>query len=337
MVGQRFITGLEGHPYFELASVMASEKSAGKKYAEAAKWYLDSGIPGDVAGMSVDVMDASQVSERKLDLVFSAIPSEFALDTEAAFAEHVPLFSNTKTYRMVDDVPLVLAEVNPDHMQLVKTQQKNRGWGGYITTNANCTTIGFVLPLKPVFDELGVRWVNMTSMQALSGAGYDGVPSMAIVDNLIPFIKNEEPKCEIEPLKILGKLEGGRIKNADFGVIASCNRVPVLDGHTISVLAGTEKDFDEGGVKKIFRKFNPLKGMNLPTAPDPPIIVREEDDRPQPRRDRMAGGGMAESVGRIGRKGDKILCFTCLSHNTIRGAAGASILNAELAREKGLL
>jgi len=220
---------------------------------------------------------------------------------------------------------------------MVKVQQEKRGWKGYIVTNPNCTTIGFALPLKPIFDELGVEHVNMTSMQALSGAGYDGVPSMAIMDNLIPFIGNEEGKCEAEPKKILGKFEGDKFVDSPFPIIASCNRVPVLDGHTIAVTVGTSKDFKEAEVKKIFSKFNPLKQLKLHTSPDPVIVVREEDDRPQPRRDRMAGNGMACTVGRITRKAEKTLRFVALTHNTIRGAAGASILNAELARARKLL
>jgi len=337
MVGQRFIQGLEDHPLFEIGALCASERSAGKTYKEAAKWYIEGDIPTDIAQMKVETIDTKTIEENSIDLVFSGIPSSIAEETEAAFAQHVPLFSNTKTYRMVDDVPLVLAEVNPDHLDLVKTQQENRGWNGYITTNANCTTIGYVLALKPIYDSLGVDWVNMTSMQALSGAGYDGVPSMAIIDNLVPFIGNEEGKCEKEPLKILGKLDGGKLTDAQFKVVASCNRVAVIDGHTIAVTVGTEKDFDVDEVKKILRDFNPLKGMNLPTAPDPPIIVRDEDDRPQPRRDRGAGNGMAMTVGRVARKYEKTLRIVCLTHNTVRGAAGASILNAELAKEKGLL
>jgi aspartate-semialdehyde dehydrogenase len=174
-------------------------------------------------------------------------------------------------------------------------------------------------------------------MQSLSGAGYDGVPSMAIVDNLIPYIGGEEEKCEIEPRKILGKFKSGKVENADFSVLASCNRVAVLDGHMVAVSVGTEKDFTVEEVKNLFRKFNPLKKFNLPTSPDPVIIVREEDDRPQPRRDRNAGKGMAASVGRISRKLEKTLRFTSLTHNTIRGAAGASILNAELALKKKIL
>ncbi len=338
MVGQRFIELLEGHPYFEVASVMASERSAGKKYNEAAKWYLAGEIPEKIADMEVDLIDVKSVRENKLDLIFSAIPAEIAREAEASFAKEVPLFSNTKTYRMDDDVPLLIGDVNPEHLDMVQKQKKNRNWNGYIVTNPNCTTIAFVIPLKPIMDGFGIDWVNVTSMQALSGAGYDGVPSMAILDNLIPFIGGEEEKVELEPLKILGALSGGKVKNAEFSICASCNRVPVLDGHIVVVVAGLKKKFEVDDVKNALKKYKsePQK-LKLPSAPDPTIVVRDEENRPQPRLDRMVGNGMATTVGRIAKKREGVLRFTCLSHNTIRGAAGASVLNAELAYKKKLL
>lgn len=338
MVGQRFIQYLNNHPYFEIAALAASEKSAGKKYREAAKWYLPESIPKDVSEMIVENMSSKIIEEYDLNLVFSAVPSDIAKTVEADFATYVPLFSNTSTYRMEEDVPLMIPEVNPEHFSLIKIQQKNRGWGGYIITNPNCTTVGFIVPLKPILDTLGIRWVNMTSMQACSGAGYDGVPSMAIIDNIIPHIKNEEEKCETEGLKILGRFEKNQVKYADFQIIASCNRVPVLDGHMIDVLIGTREDFDADKVKKILSKFEGLpQKMNLPTAPKPLIVVKDEDDRPQPRFDRDLGKRMAITVGRIARKRERVLRLACLSHNTVRGAAGASVLNAELAYKKKLL
>ncbi|MFH1125747.1 MAG: aspartate-semialdehyde dehydrogenase [Candidatus Altiarchaeota archaeon] len=338
MVGQRFIQGLENHPYFEVSVLAASERSVGKKYSEAAKWYIEGDIPKDIASMRVELIDKRIIKENKIDLAFSAVPSEVAREVEGSFAEEIPVFSNTKTYRMDDDIPLMIPEVNAEHFDLIKIQRKRRNWKGYLITNPNCTTISFALPLKPIYDSLGISWINMTSMQALSGAGYDGVPSMAIVDNLIPFIGGEEEKCEIEPQKILGRLHDGKVKFADFNVIASCNRVAVLDGHMVATVVGTRQDFTVNQVKEIFRKFKgePQK-LKLPTAPDPVIVVRDEDDRPQPRRDRNAGKGMAVTVGRIARKKENVLRFTALSHNTIRGAAGASILNAELAFKKKLL
>jgi aspartate-semialdehyde dehydrogenase len=337
MVGQRFIQGLQGHPFFEVGVLAASERSAGRKYVEAAKWYIEGDIPKEIASMRVEPIDKKIIKEHGIDLAFSAIPADIAREVEGGFAESVPVFSNTKTYRMDEDVPLMIPEVNPGHLDLVKIQKKKRGWSGFIVTNPNCTTVGVALPLKPVYDSLGISWVNMTSMQALSGAGYEGVPSMAIVDNLIPYINGEEEKCETEPLKILGGIEKDRVRNADFRVIASCNRVSVLDGHTIAVTVGTKKDFDVDEARMLLSGFEgEPQRLKLPTAPNPVIVVRDEDDRPQPRRDRNAGKGMAVTVGRLSRKEQSVLRFVSLSHNTIRGAAGASILNAELAFKKKL-
>ena len=338
MVGQRFITGLEGHPWFKIGCLAASEKSAGKTYKEAAKWHLSGEIPPETARMVVEPIETGIIEKHDLDLVFSSIPSEIARDVEGAFAKHVPVFSNTKTYRMDEDVPLVIAEVNPEQYDLIRIQREKRGWTGYIVTNGNCSTIGLALPLKPIMDEFGIDWVNVTTMQALSGAGYDGVPSMAIVDNVIPYISGEEEKVEVETLKMLGSMEDGRVSFAGFDVFASCNRVQSMDGHMKAVFVGTGQDFDVEDVIAAFRSFKGVpQELKLPTAPDPAIIVREEADRPQPRLDRDAGKGMAVSVGRIRKKCERKLKFTCLSHNTVRGAAGASILNAELALKRKLL
>ncbi|MFH1403437.1 MAG: aspartate-semialdehyde dehydrogenase [Candidatus Altiarchaeota archaeon] len=338
MVGQRFIQGLQDHPYFNIACLSASERSEGKSYKEAAKWYLSGEIPDDVAGMSVQPMDPKIIDEFGLDLVFSSIPSEIAKEVEGKFAEQIPLFSNTKTYRMEEDVPLVIAEVNPRQLDLIKVQKENRGWNGYIVTNANCSTIGLALPLKPIFDEFGLEWVHVATLQALSGAGYAGVPSMAIVDNVIPYIGGEEPKVESETLKILGSMDQGKVKYADFEVIASCNRVQSMDGHMKNVFIGVEQDCDAVDIAEVLMEFRGVpQELKLPTAPDPVFIVREELDRPQPRLDRDAGKGMAITVGPVRKKSEKKFKFTCLSHNTIRGAAGASILNAELALSEKLL
>ncbi len=339
MVGQRFIQLLNNHPWFEITSIAASERSAGNKYKKVAKWYLAGEMPDKFAETVVVPIDTKIIDENNLDIVFSAIPSDIAGKVEAEFAQHIPVFSNTSTYRMTDDIPLLIPEVNPDHLNLIKIQQENRNWNGFIVTNPNCTTIGFAIPLKPLYDNFGVDYVNLTTMQALSGAGYDGVPSMAIIDNLIPFIKGEEEKVEIECLKILGKLDanGSKTNFADFTVFASCNRVPVMDGHTESVFVKLKKNFEIDEVKEILNKFSSEpQGLNLPTAPKQPIIVLDEDDRPQPRLDRDRGDGMSVTVGRIKKNGN-VLKFTCVSHNTIRGAAGASVLDAELAYKKGFI
>lgn len=338
MVGQRFIRGLENHPYFEIGCLAASERSEGKTYKDAAKWYLTGDIPEDIAKMKVTGMDTKIIKEHNIDVVFSSIPSEVAREVEGAFAKDVPVFSNTKTYRMDDDIPLVIAEVNPQQYDLIPIQRKNRGWKGYIVTNGNCSTIGLVLPLKPIMDSFGLEWINVSTMQALSGAGYDGVPSMAIVDNVIPNIKGEEEKVEIETVKFLGKVNKGKVDYADIEVFASCNRVQSMDGHMKDIFVGTKEDFDVEDVVEAFKSFKGLpQELKLPTAPNPAIIVRDEWDRPQPRLDRDAGKGMAVTVGQIRKKRDRKLKFEALSHNTIRGAAGASILNAELAVSKKLL
>ncbi|HHQ45293.1 MAG TPA: aspartate-semialdehyde dehydrogenase [Candidatus Altiarchaeales archaeon] len=334
MVGQRFIQGLVGHPYFELTALAASERSVGKKYSEAAKWYIEGDIPESVADEKVVDANAKIVDEFGLDLVFSATPSSIAKELEASFAKKIPVYSNTSTYRMVEDVPLVVGDVNPDHMKIIEEQRRNRGWNGGIITNPNCSTIGIVVPMKPIFDELGIEWMHVATYQALSGAGYDGVPSMAITDNAIPYIGGEELKVETEPLKILGEIK----KPLEFPITASCVRIPVLNGHLETVTLGLGRDFEVDEIKHLLAGYTArAQELKLPTAPNPPIIVREEPDRPQPRLDRMAGNGMAVSVGRIERKREKILRFFALSHNTIRGAAGASILNAEIALKDGLL
>jgi aspartate-semialdehyde dehydrogenase len=335
MVGQRFMKLLENHPYFEVTTLLASSRSAGKKYSEVAKWYLKEEIPKGVSDMVVEDINPAAVDKYDLDIVFSAIPSEIAREVEGAFAKKIPVFSNTATYRMDEDVPLIVPEVNPEHLDLIAEQKKKRGWEGFVVTNPNCTTIGFVIPLKPIMDKYGIEYVHMTSMQALSGAGYDGVPSMAILDNVIPFIRNEEEKAEIEPLKILGRMDAGKVKYADFEVLCACNRVNVRDGHTKSLFVKTKKDCSLEELSKALSGFEgePQK-MNLPTAPKPVIIISDKEDRPQPFFDRDNGGGMAITVGRMRKKKENLFRFTCISHNTIRGAAGASVLNAELAYKK---
>ncbi|MBN2252033.1 MAG: aspartate-semialdehyde dehydrogenase [Candidatus Altiarchaeota archaeon] len=338
MVGQRFIQALQDHPWFEIASLMASERSAGKKYCDAAKWYLKESIPEGVSDMTVEEMDVKVAEKHDLRIVFSAIPSDYAREIEASFAKNIAVFSNTSTYRMDKDVPIIVPEVNSDHLGLIEAQKKNRGWDGFIVTNPNCSTAGLVVPLKPIADAYGIKSVTVATMQALSGAGYDGVPSMAILDNIIPHIKGEEEKMELESLKIMGRLDKNVIRNADFGIFASCNRVMVIDGHTEAVFLHTDKDFKLEELTGKMRNFKsePQK-MGLPTAPRQPIIIADKDDRPQPRFDRDAGAGMAVTVGRLRKKKEKELKFTCLSHNTIRGAAGASVLNAELAYKKKLI
>jgi len=327
-VGQRFIEGLKSHPWFELTSLAASERSAGKKYREAAKWRLESELPDDIAEMTVVNVDPREVDA---DIVFSALPAADAMSVEPAFAAAgCAVASNTSSYRMVEDVPLLIPECNHEHLDIIKVQREKRGWEGFLTTNPNCTTIMFTLPLKPLM-KFGIESVHMASMQAVSGAGYEGVPSMAILGNVIPYIGGEE-KCETEPQKILGHFDGERIINANFSISASCHRVPVMDGHTEALWVKMRDNPTPEEVRQAMLDFDP--GLDdLPTSPKKALIVKDEPDRPQPRLDRMRGNGMSVSVGRI-RSGIR---FICMGHNTVRGAAGASILNAELLVKKGLL
>jgi len=331
-VGQRFIEGLKNHPWFELTSIAASERSAGKKYKDAAKWRLESELPADIAEMTVVNVNPKEVDA---DIVFSALPSDEAKTAEPAFAQAgMAVASNTSSYRMVADVPLLIPECNADHIGMIKVQQEKRGWDGYLTTNPNCTTVMFCLPLKPLM-KFGIETVHLASMQAISGAGYEGVPSMAILGNVIPYIGGEEEKVEMEAQKILGKFDGEKFADAPFTVSASCHRVPVMDGHTEAVWVTMRDNPTPEEVKKAMKDFDAgLKG--LPTEPDVPLAVMDEIDRPQPRLDRNKGRGMTVSVGRI-RPGVTGIKFICMGHNTVRGAAGASILNAELLHKKGLL
>ncbi|MCE5214156.1 MAG: aspartate-semialdehyde dehydrogenase [Methanobacterium sp.] len=335
MVGQRFIELLGDHPDFQITALTASKRSAGKKYEDAVTWYLDSKIPEEARDITVVDTDPGEVKD--VDIVFSALPAGIALGVEPKFAEAgMIVASNAAAMRMEPDVPLVIPEVNPEHLELVELQKKNRGWDGFIVTNPNCSTIALTMTLKPLYDEFDIERVYVSTMQAVSGAGYDGVPSMAIVDNLVPFIGEEEEKMETETLELLGDLDEGSITPAKFGVSTSCHRVAVLDGHTEAVFIEMADDFTVEDVDQSFREFQGLpQKLDLYSAPATPIIVREEDNRPQPRMDRNAEHGMAVTVGRI-RKDEAFgnsLKYVLVGHNTIRGAAGASILNAELIKE----
>ncbi len=324
MVGQKFIQLLDGHPWFKLTSLAASERRIGKKYGDEVDWVVSRDIPEIARDIEMVPMDPKYVDA---DIVFSALPSGIAREVEPKFAEAgFVVASNASAYRMAEDVPLVIPEVNPDHLGLIEVQKRNRGWDGFIVTNPNCTTIVLVLSLKPLVD-LSLQNVRVASMQALSGAGYPGVPSLAITDNVIPFIKGEEDKVEEEPLKLLGRFDGEKVQFANIKVSASCHRVPVIDGHTEAVWVEFNRSVDVDEVK---RAFESLKPLDLPTSPEKVIIVREEPDRPQPRLDIDAGGGMSITVGRIRKDGDNSVKYIVMGHNTVRGAAGASILNAEL-------
>ena len=335
-VGQRVIHLLRNHPYFEVTALAASDRSEGKNFVDACKWKLPFEMPDAVKEIKVQAIK----SPLNCDVIISSLPSDLALATEHEFAAAgYPVISNSSSYRMDEYVPLVVPEINPDHLDMIPIQQKKRGYKtGYIVTNPNCTTIGLVLALAPLQKAFGLEAVMMTSMQAISGAGYPGVASMDIIDNVMPHPGDEEEKVEEEPQKIMGKFSRNKFIAAPFIVSAQCNRVPVQDGHLESVRVKLKK---KTTVEKVIAAFASYSGLpqelKLPTAPEFPVIVRTEKDRPQSRLDRDAQNGMATVVGRIGKDTIFDFKFTLVSHNTVRGAAGAAILNAELLVAKGLL
>jgi aspartate-semialdehyde dehydrogenase len=337
-VGQRFIQLLQGHPWFRIEVLAASERSAGKKYKDACNWLIESSMPSEVAEMPVVNTDVESVEKiGKVDLVFSSLPGDLAGPVEAEFAVKYPVFSKAGAHRMDKDVPLLVPEVNPEHLALIPIQKKTRGWKGFITTDPNCSTIQLAITLKPLMS-FGLKQVIVSTMQALSGAGYPGVASLDIIDNVVPFIPKEEEKLEAENLKILGTFDGKEVRKADFALSASCNRVNVKDGHLESVFVKLDSNPTLEEVEEAFRNFKgePQK-LKLPSAPEKPIVVKKEPNRPQPRYDRDEGKGMSIVVGRIRKDPIMTVKYMCLGHNTIRGAAGAGILSAELFVAKGLV
>ena len=335
-VGQRFVQLLEDHPWFRITAVAASERSAGKPYGEAVTWRLDSPVPEAVRALPVALCEPGL----DCDLVFSGLDSAVAGPIEAAFAAaDYAVVSNSKNHRMDEDVPLLVPEVNGDHCAIIGHQRKRRGYGrGFIATNPNCSTIGLTMALKPIVDRFGIRQVAVTTLQALSGAGYPGVPSLEILDNVLPYIGEEEDKMERETLKLLGRFRDNRIEHAGIVVSAQCNRVHVQDGHMECVSVALENKTDTDGLAEALRNHRGSpQELGLPFAPARPVIVREEPDRPQPRMDRDAENGMAVTVGRIRPCPVLDMKFVVLSHNTVRGAAGTAILNAELLRTQGYL
>ncbi|MCB1191413.1 MAG: aspartate-semialdehyde dehydrogenase [Leptospiraceae bacterium] len=333
-VGQRFVQLLENHEFFEVTHLAASDKSAGNVYGDvmASRWKVSNNIPE--YAKKIKVSKCSPSDTPGVNLVFSGLDSSIAGEVETEYAKAgIMVISNSKNHRNDTDVPILSAEVNPGHLEILNYQATP----GKIITNSNCTIMGVTITLKPIFEKFGIESVVLFSMQAISGAGYPGVPSLDILGNVVPHIGGEEEKAEFEPLKCLGKLENGQIVPADFKISAHCNRVPVIDGHTVCVSIKLKKQATIEEIKKVWNEFEgePQK-LKLPSAPAKVIDYREEIDRPQPRLDLMSGNGMATTVGRL-RK-DTVLDFkyVLLSHNTIRGAAGAAILNAELIYKKGL-
>ena len=330
-VGQRFLSLLQDHPTFKVSDLVASERSAGKRYGEAVTWVLDEPLPKGLADREVkrsgDDLDA--------DVVFSAVPSGAAGPIESDLAKRgYKVFSNAKDHRMTANVPLMVTEINPDHAALVKTQ----GTDGFLVTNPNCTTIVLTMALKPLVDRFGITDVLAVSLQALSGAGYPGVPSLDIQGNVVPHIGGEEEKVETETLKILGALRNGAVQNAGMKVSATCTRVPVIEGHSLAVSVKLSRFANPEEVIAAWEEWRAKpQQLQLPMAPKQPVHYFREANRPQPRKDWGLERGMAISVGRL-RK-DPILGykFFCSGSNTVRGAAGASILNAELFHAEGLL
>ncbi len=337
LVGQRFLQLLESHPWFETSTVTASEGSAGKRYRDAVNWLLETPLP---EGAGERVVRRTRPEEVDADFVFSALDSSVAGPIEEEFARSgVPVVSNASAHRMDEDVPLLLADVNPEHVALLPAQQQRREFStGFLVTNPNCSTVGLVTALKPLDDAFGVEAVSVVTMQAASGAGYPGVSSMELLGNVIPFIAKEEEKLQSEPRKILGRVAKATIEPARIVLTAQVNRVPVVDGHLESVSVKLRRKASVAELEQALSEYvSGPQRAGLPSAPERPVIVRAERDRPQPRLDRMAAGGMAVVVGLIRPCQILDFRFTLLVHNTIRGAAGAALLNAEWLVKKGLL
>jgi len=334
MVGQHFIKFLDGHPQFDLTWLGASERSAGKVYTDAAKWHLGGGVPESTAKLHVS--DSKPGNAPKL--LFSAMDASVATEIEQAFAEagHV-VVSNSRNHRMFADVPLLVPEINPEHLKLIPVQRKLRGWKGMIVTNPNCSTIVLTMGLAPL-KQFGIKRVIATTLQAISGAGYPGVASMDIMGNVVPYIGNEEEKMQEETQKIMGDFAGDRVEPLAAQVSAHCNRVPVVDGHTVTVSVEFSAQVAGADILHAFQTFRGVpQDRSLPSAPRHPVQYLTELDRPQPRKDAERDRGMAAFVGRLRACPVFDWKFVALGHNTIRGAAGAAVLNAELMQSEGLL
>jgi aspartate-semialdehyde dehydrogenase len=335
VVGQRFIQMLERHPWFEVAWLAASDRSEGKSYAEAARWRLKTPVPANIAGMKI----SPATPEGAPKIIFAALDASIAAELEPRFADAgCAVISNSSALRMHAEVPLVIPEVNAEHIRLIDGQMWREKSGGFVVTNSNCSAMGLVLALAPVYERFGLEAVMVVTMQAVSGAGYPGVASLDILGNVIPYIRNEEEKMEEETQKLLGKLNGKSIVPAPFAMSAQCNRVAVEDGHTESVSVRLKS---KAKPEEIIAAWNEYRGgvaeLHLPSAPERPVVYMEANDRPQPRFDVDLGAGMTTAVGRLRPCGVLDWKFTVLSHNTIRGAAGAAVLNAELLKAKGYI
>jgi aspartate-semialdehyde dehydrogenase len=336
-VGQRFVQLLDGHPWFEVVALTGSDRSAGQVYGKYCKWVLAEAMPD----WSRDIVLQESVPEKVKGarIAFSALPSDQANQLEPEFARAgIAVCSNASAFRQEQDVPLLLPEVNPEHTALIDRQRRQRGWSGLIATNPNCTSTGLTVALKALQDAFGLQRGFVVSLQALSGAGYPGVAALDITDNVIPWINGEEDKVEYEPRKMLGRLVGEEVRLADFSLSAHTNRVAVSDGHLVCASVELGRSISPELAAQSLRDYcAPAASRDLPSAPRPPIVVREEADRPQPKYDRMTGLGMTTVVGRLRPDPLFHLKFAVLSHNTIRGAAGGSIYNAELLVRQGYI
>lgn len=346
VVGQQFVVALQRHPWFQLTLLAASERSAGKNYGQALRdsagamhWYCDEAP--DPSVLAMPVVEASQLNGTEADVYFSGLETAAARELEPKFAKHAVVISTARSFRDEPDVPVLIPGVNDDHVALVHRQRRERGWKGFIVTQPNCTTTGLAVTLRPIMDQFGVRQVLMTSMQAVSGAGRaDGVLGLDILDNVIPYIPNEEQRVEIESKKILGRLGEGSIAAADFRISCTCTRVNVLDGHTETVFLSTERPASVEEVRAAMEAYAPaLQPLGLPSAPEHMIVVSDDPFRPQPRLDRDTEDGMATVVGRLRVDSalDNGIKYVLLSHNTKMGAAKGAVLVAELLKQRGLL
>ena len=335
-VGQRFISLLDGHPMFKVVALAASDRSVGQPYSKACRWILSDPMPAWARDMVVVPCSPESVEAK---IVFSALPAELAKDLEPKFAQAgMAVCSNASSYRREVDVPLLLPEINADHIGLIRTQRQARGWSGCILTNPNCTSTGLAVALKALQDSFGLQRAFVVSLQALSGAGYPGISSLDIIDNVIPNIGGEEEKVEWESRKMLGKLGPDGVALADIKFSAHTNRVAVIDGHLVCASVELGQAVSPEAAIAALREYQaPTASRDLPFAPKPVIVVRDEADRPQPRLDRMTGKGMTTVVGRVRPDPLFHLKFVVLSHNTIRGAAGGSIYNAELLVAENLI
>jgi aspartate-semialdehyde dehydrogenase len=336
MVGQRFVQLLSRHPWFKIAALASSERSAGKPYQEACRWLLECDLPDETANMVVQSIESLP---EDVKIVFSALPAAVAREVEPTYANAGYIVcSNASAFRYEEDVPVIIPEVNHDHTALLDLQRKTRGWKGLLVTSPNCTTTGIAMPLKPLYDAFGITKVFIVTMQAVSGAGYPGLSFLDIEDNVIPFIKGEEQKIESETHLLLGKMEGIHRIPANMVISSQANRVSVKEGHTVCLSIGFEDKPTREEIISVLENFNGIEGTpELPSMPKRILVVRDEEDRPQPRRDRNVNNGMSVSIGRV--RPCSILDFkmVTVSHNTLRGAASGSILNAELLVAKHLV